>query len=298
LIHGDSLRGVVLILQFPREIIAGMANKLAMIFLYAAWLCACAAPGQVGVNTPQGKPQNYPPVIEDSDERREAAKEAWKKFLAEFRLPEKAEPDFEPVLMTPRALPMELAGQIVLHTKAGAFGEMEAKEALRRLIERAGKVLTGNTLGLKDLSLVSFTSDGAFYRATYQQMNYQRPIADGYGELSFVAGKDGMLLQWSSRIIPVFDLPARAEITPPSIVEKMIDREFKYANIAGQPMSYKVTQRSEVSVKDLVVYPKLEGARIEIHLAYPVEVGSGMTWTVYVDAINGREIGVKQNFAS
>jgi hypothetical protein len=281
-----------------------MNDRLAMMVVAALissalLLCACAAPGQVGVNTPQGKPQNYPPVIEASPE---AAEAAWKNFLAEFRLPAEAKPDFEPVLMTPRALPMTLAGQIVVHTKAGAFGEMEAKEALRRFIERARNVLIGDhqraTLSLKDLSLVSFSNDGNFYRATYQQMNYPRPIANGYGELRLVVGKNGMLLQWGSTIIPVFDLPARAEVAPQSIVDRMVGREFKYSNIAGMPMSYKVGQRSEISVKDLVVYPKQEGGRITIHLAYPVEVGSGTTWTVYVDAIRGQEIGVKQNFAS
>ncbi len=264
-------------------------------------LCACAAPGQVGVNTPQSKAQNYPPVIEASDERRQAALEAWKTFLADFRLPD-APPDLEPVLNTPRALPMELTRQIVLQTKAGAFGEMEAKEALRRFIERARGLLIGgakdNQISLKDLSLISFSNDGNFYRAVYQQMNYRRPIANGYGELRLVVGKNGMLLQMNSRLIPVFDLPAPTEINPNSIADKMMGREFKYANIAGQTLSYKVAQRSEVSVKDLVVYPKEEGSRIAIHLAYAVEVGTGTTWTVYVDAITGQEIDVKQNFAS
>jgi len=279
--------------------------RFALITFCSFLLCACAAPGQVGVNTPQSKAQNYPPVIEASPERQQAAQEAWKNFLAEFRLPN-AQPDLEPVLNTPRTLPMELAGQIVLHTKAGAFGEMEAKEALRRFIERARGLLVGgagnNQLSLKDLSLVSFSNDGSFYRAVYQQMNYQRPIANGYGELRLVVGKNGMLLQLNSRIIPVFDLPPPAAINPnsipSSIVDKMMGREFKYANIAGQTLSYKVTQRSEVSVKDLVVYPKEEGGRIAIHLAYAVEVGTGTTWTVYVDAINGQEIAVKQNFES
>ncbi len=275
--------------------------RFTLITFCVLLLCACAAPGQVGVNTPQGKPQNYPPVIEDSPERQRAAHEAWKQFIAEFRLPE-VRFDFEPVLHTPRALPMELAGQIVLHTKAGAFGETEAKEALRRFIERARNVLIGDhqnaTLGLKDLSLVSFTNDGGFYRATYQQVNYPHPIANGYGELRLVAGKNGMLLQWGSTLIPAFDLPLRAEISTQSLPAKMVGREFKYSNIAGMPMSYKVTGRAEISIKDLVVYPKREGSRITIHLAYPVEVGQGMTWTVYVDAITGQEIEVKQNFAS
>jgi hypothetical protein len=277
----------------------------AVLMVAQALFCACAAPGPVSVNTPEGRLQNYPPVIEDTPQRRQAAFEAWKKLLAEFQQPE-SRPDLEPVLNTPRALPPEMAGRISLQTKAGVFGELEAKEALRRFIERASGALFPNhingsaqsSVGLKDLSLDSFTDDGSFYRAVYRQANYPFPVSGGYGELRLAVGKNGTLLQVNSRIIPAFDLPARAEIAPQSLVDKMVGREFGYTNIAGQPMSYKVASRSEVSVKDLVVYPKQEGNRITIHLAYPVEAGQGMTWTVYVDAITGQEIDVKQNFAS
>jgi hypothetical protein len=289
-----------------------MRNKLAIcrrtfcaVLMSAALFCACAAPGQAPVNTPEGRLQNYPPVIEDTPQRRQAALEAWKKLIAELQLPE-ASPDLEPVLNTPRALPLGMAGRIALHTKAGAFGELEAKESMRRFIERASGVLFPNhandssqrSISLKDLSLVSFANDGNFYRAVYRQANYPFPISGGYGELGLTVGKNGTLLQWNSRIIPAIDLPTRAEIVPQSLVDKMVGREFGYTNIAGQPMRYTVANRSEVSVKDLVVYPKQEGNRITIHLAFPVEAGQGMTWTVYVDAITGQEIDVKQNFAS
>jgi len=274
---------------------------LYAILMIVATFGACAAPGQVGVNTPEGRLQNYPPVIEDTPQRRQSAQEAWNKFIAEFQLPV-AKPDLEPVLNTPRALPSELTGRIALQTNSGPFGELEAKEAMRRFIERAGGVLFSNlttgSFGLKDLSLITFANDGNFYRAVYRQANYPFPIANGYGELRLAVGKNGTLLQWGSRIIPVFDMPARAEVAPQSIVDRLVGREFTYSNIAGQPMRYKVANRSEVSVKDLVVYPKQEGNKIRIHLAYPVEVGSGMTWTVYVDAITGQDIDVKQNFAS
>jgi hypothetical protein len=277
----------------------------AVLMVAQALFCACAAPGQVSVNTPEGRLQNYPPVLEDTPQRRQAAFEAWKKLLAEFQLQE-ARPDLEPVLNTPRSLPPEMAGRISLQTKAGVFGELEAKEALRRFIERASGALFPNhingsaqsSVGLKDLSLVSFTDDGSFYRAVYRQANYPFPVSGGYGELRLAVGKNGTLLQLNSRIIPAFDLPARAETPGQSLVDKMVGREFGYTNIAGQPMSYKVASRSEVSVKDLVVYPKQEGNRITIHLAYPVEAGQGTTWTVYVDAITGQEIDVRQNFAS
>ena len=277
----------------------------AVLMVAQALFCACASTGQVSVNTPEGRLQNYPPVIEDTPQRRQAAFEAWKKLLAEFQLPESS-PELEPVLNTPRALPTEMAGRIAIQTKAGVFGELEAKEALRRFIDRASGAIFPNhtngsaqtSVGLKDLSLDSFTDDGNFYRAVYRQANYPFPVSGGYGELRLAVGKNGTLLQLNSRIIPALDLPARAEIAPQSLVDKMVGREFGYTNIAGQPMRYKVASRSEVSVKDLVVYPKQEGNRITIHLAYPVEAGQGMTWTVYVDAITGQEIDVKQNFAS
>jgi len=303
-----------LILHARRGIIAGMKDRLATrrhtlfcaILMTAHTLfCACAAPGQVATNTPEGRLQNYPPVIEDTPQRRQAALEAWKKLVAELQLPD-ARLELEPVLNTPRALPTEMAGRIALQAKAGAFGELEAKEALRRFIERASAVIFPNLLngpapgsiGLKDLSLVSFTDDGNFYSAVYRQANYTFPISGGYGELRLAAGKNGKLLQLNSRIIPALDLPTRADINPQSIIDKMVGREFSYTNIAGQPMSYKVANRSEVSVKELVIYPKQEGNRIAIHLAYPVEAGKGMTWTVFVDAITGQEIDVKQNFAT
>jgi hypothetical protein len=279
-----------------------------MLIAYHSLFCACATSGQISMNTPEGRLQNYPPVIEDTLERRQAALAAWKKLIAEFQLPE-AILDQEPVLGGPRALPLEVAGRITLQLKAVPFGEPEAKEALRRFIERESGFLFPNqtptrtdqapgSIGLKDLSQVSFTDDGGFYRAVYRQANYPFPISGGYGELILTVGKNGTLLQVNSRIIPAVDLPTRAEISPQSIIDKMVGREFSYTTIAGQHASYKVANRSEVSVKDLVVYPKLEGNRITIHLAYPVEAGQGMTWTVYVDAITGQEIDVEQNFAS
>src|SRR5262245_65365213 len=91
---------------------------LCAILVIAVAFGACAAPGQVAVNTPEGRLQNYPPVIEDTPQRRQAAEEAWKKLLSEYQLPD-ARPDLEPVLNTPRALPVELAGRIALQTKGG-----------------------------------------------------------------------------------------------------------------------------------------------------------------------------------
>jgi hypothetical protein len=280
--------------------IAGMI-KLVIMITCGLLVCACTAPGQVSVNTPQGNRENYPISFEDSSERNQAVQDAWKSLLSEFGLPY-SKLDLEPVLNTPRSLPPILAGQISITSKSGAFGEMEAKEALRSFIERSRNVLCGDpknsSFTIKDLSLISFSNDGNFYRAVYQQMTYPFPIANGYGELRLTVDKKAMLLQWSSRLIPTYELPTIPVIKSQEIVDRLMNREFTYTTIAGRPQTYKVTKSEEITVRDLAVYPRQEGNRISMHLAYPVEVGSGITWTVFIDAINGRELGVRQNFAT
>lgn len=277
-----------------------MKNLLLLVGL-ALLLVACVAPGQTSVNTPQGKTEDYPPAIENTAVRQNAAQESWRAFLTEMQLPEVAA-DREPVIDTPRALPQELAGRVKLNTRNVVFDELEAKEALKRFIGRARGVLVGNgktnPLGLNDLSLKSFSSEGNFYRAVYEQESYGLPIANGYGLLTLVVGKDGTLLQWNSTLIPKVALPVRPVIETRPLLDRFVGRTFTYSNIAGRPMSYKVASATEVSLGMPVVYPKLEADKLTLHLALPVEVGKGMTWTVYIDAITGDELGVKQNFAT
>src|SRR5262249_12629468 len=124
----------ILILHARRGIIARMKDRLAkrrrtlfwaILMIAHSMYCACPAPRQIAMKTPDGRIQNYPPVIEDTPQRRQADLEAWKKLIAEFQLPE-MKLDLEPVLSTPRSLPPETAGRISLQSKGGAFGELEA----------------------------------------------------------------------------------------------------------------------------------------------------------------------------
>ncbi len=269
-------------------------------FLYCIWLLACAAPGQVGVKTPQGRGGDYPFVIETPANQQEA-EIAWRAFLADFQLPE-TKLETEPGLNTPRALPASLAGKINLHTKAAAFDELAAKDALRRFIERAAVVLSGGqrdtAVTLKDLSLVTFSNEGTLYRAVYQQRNFSYPVVSGFGELTLVVSKTGLLMQWSSRLLPKLELAGRTLLATKDLPDRFIGRSFSYTSIAGQPLSYKVANRSEVVVKDPVIYLKQAGNRLTLHIAYPIEAGSGTTWTVFLDAVTGEELDVRQNFAS
>ncbi len=255
----------------------------------------------------QQKPEqsNYPPVIEASPARAQAAEDAWNQFLSEYRLAFTS-PELEPILYTPRTLPAAVAMQINIKPSDKktdeVIDEAQAKEYLRRFIDNHRAVLSGdqrsNALSLKDLSLITFGNEGNLYRAVYQQMNYPFPLENGYGELRIVLSKTGALVQLNSRLIPALEFPSRPRIEAATLPNKFIGRTFTYSNIAGQPLTYKVAQASEIMVKDLVVYPKVNGQKMALHLAYPIEIGRGTTWTIYVDAMTGEELETKQNFQS
>ncbi|MBO0797484.1 MAG: hypothetical protein J2P31_01555 [Blastocatellia bacterium] len=257
--------------------------------------CSCTSPRQVTVNTPQGRETNYPPTYEPAAGRVEEIQEAWRKFLVEAQLPF-SRLDLEPVFNTPRSLPAELVGRInLLAKKSDAIGEMKAKEAVREFLERTSGIFGGDP---RDLSLISFSSTGKSYNFVYQQANYTFPLASGYGELRVEIDKAGRLLALSSSIVPKLDLPTSPSLHPEEFVDKLIGREFSYTTIAGQLQTYRIAKREEITVDDPVVYPKRQGDKLTIHLAYPVVVGNEMTWTVFIDAIDGEEVAVNQNFAS
>lgn len=282
-------------------------------FIFTLWLSSllwmsCATPGQLGVNTPQsngsGGP-DYPVALEATPARQQASESAWRALAQEHQLPDTLRCDCDPILLTPRALPVEAAGRIQVVKKNAAFTDLELKEALRHFIKIHARLLgvnAGDTaIGQPELSLVTLSHEGALTRVVYQQRSFPYPIAalaERFGTLEFTLSKSGHLLQWHSSLLPNVTLPARATLEASALPERFVGREFTYSNIAGQPLRYRVTRTDEVFVKEAVVFPRVTGARLTIHLAYPIVIGLGTTWTIYVDAVTGEELAVKANFVS
>jgi hypothetical protein len=265
------------------------------------WLAGCATPGQVGVKTPQNNLPDYPPTWLVTPERQQASDAAWHALALEHQLPDTLRCDCDPVLLTPRALPAAAAGRIQVMSKS-PFTDLELKESLRHFIEIHAQLLGVNpgdtAIGQPELSLVALSHEGALTRVSYQQRSIPYPLAENYGKLEFIVSKSGHLLQWHSSLLPNLTLPTRPKLEANALPERFVNREFSYTNIAGQPLRYRVARTDEVFVKEIVVYPRLTAARLTLHLAYPIVVGVGTTWTVYVDAISGEELATKPNFAS
>ncbi len=262
-------------------------------------LISCGLTEAVDVNTPRAARSNYPVVIEEVAARRRRSENAWRLWLQSYRVSPTA-PDLEPVLAIPRSLPSALAQKIVITDKSEALSPEQARDSLRQFIARSMRVLAGEAqereVALQDLSLTAFSADGNLYRATYRQTSYSFPLANGFGELRIAITREGALIQLSSRLLPIVDLPSAPSADIAAMTRGLVGREFKYSGIDGRELVYKVASEEEITKKDIVIYPLADESRILLHLAYPVEVGRGTTWTVFFDAITGQEISVKQNF--
>jgi hypothetical protein len=130
---------------------------------------------------------------------------------------------------------------------------------------------------------------------TFQQADYPLPVAGGYGELTMVIANDGTLRQLEDRFIPIVELPFTPVVTREVAAERAANRVFHYTDIAGREQQARVPA-NEVKVKGLVILPVEKSGRLEVYLAWEVVAGASLSWTVYLDAIEGVEVKVVQNF--
>jgi hypothetical protein len=263
------------------------------------FVLSCASANSPATGLPQSDKPAYPLEIEKSPARQEYGENAWRGFLNEYKIDAVA-PDLHPILSIPRSLPSQVAQRVRLTFKDGTPTDASVKEGLRAFIDKNLSLLAGmegtKVLNLKDLSLTRLSNEGNIYRATYRQMSYAYTIVNGFGQFDLTIDKDGSLLQLSSRLLPAFDFSPKPQADMVKIASEMVGREFKYSGIDGRPLGFRVERREEITVGTPVIYPREEADRIILHLAYPVEVGSGLKWTVFIDAVTGREIDVRQNF--
>lgn len=272
-------------------------GALIGVVVWVQLACAATRIPESGAYQTPGLPSV--PVLEQSQVRSQASEDGWRLLLNEHGL-EFIAPNLDPVLATPLSLPSGIAGRIRLSTRTGEIKGEEMREMMREFIYNHLPLLGGASgdrrLTLQDLTLVRFSEEGNLFRSVYRQMSFPYPVVEGYGEIHLTTGRDSGLLQLYSRMLPVMDYNVRAVVDAKTIISSLINREFEYAGIDGRPLRYRVTRSDEISVGGLVIKPVEDGGRLMLHLAYPVEVGESLKWTVFVDAVTGREIAVRQNF--
>jgi hypothetical protein len=277
--------------RFPTTVCRFSGDMKFSHLIFAAFLAfavGCTPSTQVPNSE---KPKNYPVTIQASEQRQTQARREWQRLLETYNVT--GEPDFHPVIVTPRTL-TNLQGSIKITTATIQPGaeDVTIREAARKFIDRWRDLLG---LTPASMSLVSDSHTGDSHRLTYKQSDYAFPVVGKFGELVLIISNDGRLVQLDDRFIPVVELPVKAVIDRPSAALRVANRTFTYSNIAGQPQTVKIPA-DEITVQKLVVYPVEKGNRIEIHLAWEIVAGKALSWNVYLDAINGEDLGVVQKF--
>jgi hypothetical protein len=267
-----------------------MKFHFLILFATASFAVGCAPAAQ----TPNGKAKSYPATIQPSPEKQEQAEREWRRLLELQSLPA-LPPDLDPITHTPRSL-STLPNGIKLTTTSPAAGSetIAIREAARRFLDRWRDLLRADP---QAVSLIKNDTTNGIHRLTFKQADYPFPVAGGYGELVMVIASDGTLRQLEDRFIPVVELPFTPVITRDVVVERVANRVFRYADIAGREQQARIPA-SEVSVKGLVIVPVEKNNRLEVYLAWEVVAGASRSWTVYLDAIEGLEVKVVQNFTT
>ena len=267
-----------------------MKYTLLILIALASFVAGCAPSAQ----TPNGQAKSYPATIQPSPERQEQAEREWRRLLELQSLPA-TPPDLDPITHTPRSLSSLPNGIKITTAPVPAGSESIAvREAARRFLDRWRELLRADP---QAVSLTRNDTANGIHRLTFRQADYPFPVAGGYGELVMVIGSDGTLRQLEDRFIPVVELPFTPVVTRDVLIERVSTRVFRYTDIAGREQQTRVAA-GEVTVKGLAIVPVEKNNRLEVYLAWEVVAGTSRSWTVYLDAIEGVEVKVVQNFTT
>ncbi len=234
--------------------------------------------------------QDYASVIKDSQERRAKVEREWRRMLEAYNAPP-SKPDLHPITSAPRSL-AEAAGKIDMTAKRPEQ-DSDLRAAVKQFIDRWRDLLIADP---DSVSLISVADAGETRRLIFKQANYPFPVAGSFGEMIFVVSREGRLLQLEDRFIPVVEAPTRPEFQREAARKKVIGRSFAYRDAAGREQREQIAGEDEVTIKQLVILPLEKGDQIEVRLAWEIVAGRALSWTVYIDAITGEELGVTQNF--
>ena len=272
---------------------------LCVAVVASAPLASCSSsvrtPGDAG-GRGDGIPANYPPTVVESAEHLETMRAEWQRTLEEYGVPadRRKVPELAPVTHVPQSTlgvgPIRLGRS----GNQSPLDEERIRLLLRDFIADHAQLLG---VSASALSLESVQDAGGLgKRYSYVQSDYPYPIVAPAGRLEFIVNQAGEIIQISDTAIPAVQLPAQPLVSREAAAQRVVGTTFTYGDIAGRPQQVTVSNPAEVETRRLVVYPEQTGEALRVHLAWEVVAGSGMTWTVFIDAITGDTIATRQNF--
>lgn len=287
-----------------------LARAFVCAFLAAA-VCGCAAASRGADPSKPRSESLYPVTLAASEERVKAAGDAWARLAGERGAATPAQPEWQPITATLRALPQAAGPPLLLPRVGGEDGkgqtDEETREALRRFLASAAPML-----GVlpAELSLVAYDdAGGRLKRATYQQNPFLYPLRGGYGRVEVTFADDRRVVGLSSTAIPGAEGLRRAlaaafapsKVTAEQAAASISGRTLSYADAAGNTQTRDVGAQGQTSVRELVVLPvrsKTDAGMLELRVAWEIAVGGGAPLLVYVDAVTGEQVAVLRSAES
>lgn len=279
--------------------------SVSLCVLSVIWMFGCTANPSPEATTPRTGESTYPSLlIDDEGERQEAALAAWASFTRDQGIANAPAPELQPVTATIRSIPVFPHSFLSLPGigNSAPMSEEETREALRRFIKYAGPLLCGDP---QQLSLVQRV-DGAdgVKEARYQQRPFRYALRGGYGELRIGFTSDRRVTSLSSTCIPEVERIRRGfvglgqqRIKADKAVAGLNGRVVTYAGAGGLQQTYTISEKDNVSARDLVIYPIERAGEppvLEFHVAWEIIVEGVPGVTIYMDSIMGDILGVEQ----
>jgi hypothetical protein len=259
---------------------------------------SCAALQPSAVNGPSSALPPYP-IVANEPVRLESANLAWQQLSQRYGLPQGSSADLNSLTYTIQNMPANLGGSIFL-PKVGSETpqtEEETRESLRRFIVDLQSLIGANP---SQLSLVERTDDSSGIKlARYEQRPFRYPLRGEFGSLVIRFQSDRRVLNISSTCIPDTDRlqAALTALTPKVSAENaqtlVKERPITFNDSTG-PRSFTLPATATVDVRQLVVYalPGPDRQKLELRLAWEIDVTNGPIKTVYLDALSEQVIAV------
>ena len=260
-------------------------------------MCACAGASRPQAGAPRGAGEPpYPVIVPDNPDRASAALAAW----ATLTQNSTSKPELEPVTGTVRGMPPGSSFYLPKVTEGPKMNDEERRESLRRFIG-SQTVLVGAKLPELSLVLQTNLADDST-RARYEQRPFAYPLRGDYGILEITFAQDRRVTQIFSTCIPDADKYRRALRTLAPAIKTAEDaakavagRAFTFTDDAGNQQTVTVGANDDVTVRELVVYPRLRAGpqnALELHLAWEIAVGRApSSRLIYLDAVTREVVG-------
>ncbi|HSB26546.1 MAG TPA: hypothetical protein VLE19_01765 [Pyrinomonadaceae bacterium] len=272
---------------------------VGLVVLMLMALCSCAVLQPADVNGPRTNLPAYPIVASDPANF-ETTSVAWHQLAQRYALPQGSIADFQPVTGTIRSVPSNLGGSIFLPKVSAAQTptEEDTRESLRRFIMEWKGLIGADP---HQLSLVERTDSGTLKTARYEQRPFRYPLRGPFGSLIIRFQADRRVIDISSTCIPDADhLQGALTALTPAITGEEAATLVNQASLTINTDSAKqgaitLPPTASVDVRQLVAYAQLsqDQQKVELHLAWEIDVTNGPIKTIYLDAISKKVLAVE-----